>query len=834
METGTGKTLVYLKTIYALYQSYSFTKFIILVPSVAIRQGVISSFNAFKHQLADKYGFTPKLFEYDSKSLPNLTHFIEEQHPQIMVMTLASFNSDDKILNQHGRDDMFSSADTFLGALAKTRPIIMLDEPQVGMGTENAEAQIAKLNPLFKVRYSATHAVIKNLIYRLTPFDSYQQGLVKKIEVLTVTEKNDEATFKMQLTEAANDKNELKVKIMAWHQAKSTSKIEYKNTSWLKKGDKLADKTNNPSYLDFTIERIQKSLRTGQWSITFTNGAALIEKQSTANLQNIWAVQLEWLMRRHFSKQKALSALGIKCLSLIFIDKVANYMSQSADEPPIIKNLFIAKYQEIFAEFNKGEKPNAQHIQAIQGYYFAQKANAEYSDTEGGVKEQSKIYKLILEGREELLSLDNPVQFIFSHSALGVGWDNPNVFNIATLNSTVSETKKRQEIGRGLRICVNQDGWRVYDAPDVADHARINQLTVIPNESYESFVEQYQAEIKAVYGSDAAGADFTHSDKGAAPATIQFKRNPNVQINAAFKQFWQAMAKKTDYVIAFDESDLISKAVARMNEIKIEDMVIEATSHTLQAAQNQAFYGDFGGTDSVTKKGVFNALDLLEELSENTGLSYRTLFSVFSQLSNHSQLVKNPPKFIHLAANILREVEMDEMLRGLTYSTNGEVFNFNDTDYERSINPAKVLNTPHKGIFNKIVFDSGIEKTFAKALDDDTDNVVCFIKLPDYYSIKIPKGNGIVGDYHPDFGVVMKRKNLKDGAESSFYFVIETKGTNNIDDKTALTPAEVFKIKCAMKHFASIGVDVRMDVRYEAPIKEYSVFKRKFEQRANL
>ena len=231
----------------------------------------------------------------------------------------------------------------------------------------------------------------------------------------------------------------------------------------------------------------------------------------------------------------------------------------------------------------------------------------------------------------------------------------------------------------------------------------------------------------------------------------------------------------------------------------------------------------------MTKRGVFNALDLLEELSENTGLSYRTLFSVFSQLSNHSQLVKNPPKFIHLAANILREVEMDEMLRGLKYTTNGEIFNFNDTDYARSINKDKVLDTPNKGIFDKIVFDSGIEKTFAKALDDDTDNVVCFIKLPDYYSIKIPKGNGIMGDYHPDFGVVMKRKNLKDGAESSFYFVIETKGTNNIDDKAALTPAEVFKIKCAMKHFASIGVDVR----YEAPIKEYSEFKNIFNNLQN-
>jgi len=238
METGTGKTLVYLKSIYELFQQYGFTKFIILVPSVAIRQGVLNALKAFEGQLENIYGFTPKYFEYSSKKLSYVQNFIEEQHPQIMIMTLASFNSEDKILNQAKREDLFNNL-PYIEAIGRTHPIIFMDEPQEGMDTENSVQQIAKLQPLFKIRISATHKVVKNRIYRLTPYDSYQQGLVKKIEVLTVTEKNDEATLKLELLETQNGKGDPKAKIKAWHQAKS-GKIEFKPSKWLKVG-RMAD-----------------------------------------------------------------------------------------------------------------------------------------------------------------------------------------------------------------------------------------------------------------------------------------------------------------------------------------------------------------------------------------------------------------------------------------------------------------------------------------------------------------------------------------------------------------------------------------------------------------
>lgn len=808
METGTGKTLVYIKTIYELYKNYGFTKFIILVPSVAIRQGVLGSFQTFEKQLENIYGFTPKAFEYDSKRLNKVTNFIEEQHPQVMVMTMASFNSEDKILNQAQREDLFANI-PFIEAIGKTNPIIIMDEPQEGMDTENSIKQIAKLNPLYKLRYSATHKVVKNLLYRLTPFDSYKQGLVKKIEVLTVTEKNDEATIKIELTETQYGKGDPKAKLRAWKL--KGGKFVFDTTNWLKVGDNLGEKTSNPSYLNYKITRINKSLKTGKWFIEFSNGVILEEKQSSGNLESIWALQLEWLINRHFLKTQRLAEKGIKCLSLIFIDRVANFMGEN----PVIRNLFIEKYKQVYADWNDGKQPSEELIQQVQGYYFAQKSSGEYADTEGGQKEQKRIYELILKGKEELLQIENPVQFIFSHSALSVGWDNPNVFNIATLNTAYSEIRKRQEIGRGLRICVNQEGQRIYDPLSVEDDERVNQLTVIPNETYETFVTQYQEEIKEVYGTSKAGAGFTHTHKGKPQNEVRFKRNEDLNLNKAFKHFWNSLAKKTDYLVSFNEENLIEKSVEQINQINIADYVAEVSSRSIGDISEDGITDNFGGTETYALKAHFTPLDLIEELSENTGLGYPTLFRIVEGIANHEHFVKNPPQYIHQAAAIIRNIELDEMLRGLDYHLTGDNFPFSFDDFVRNVSEKTYVDTPKRGVFDKMLIDSDVERTFAKTADLD-DEIICFLKLPSYYKINTP-----IGEYEPDFGLVMKRKSLKSGKESEFYFVIETKGTNDITDKKALTESEVYKIKCAMKHFEALGVEVH----YKAPVKEYHYFK---------
>lgn len=821
METGTGKTLVYIKTICELYKKYAFTKFIILVPSVAIRQGVLNTLKMFENQLEDIYGFKPKYFEYSSKKLNNVTSFIEEQHPQIMVMTLASFNSEDKILNQSKREDLFANI-PFIDAIGKTNPIILMDEPQEGMDTDNSINQIAKLNPLFKIRYSATHKVIKNLIYRLTPFDSYQQGLVKKIEVLTVTEKNDEATLKLEYLETQIGKGEPKAKLKAWHQTAS-GKIEFKATGWLSVGDNIGEKTKNPSYNQYIIERINKSLRTGKWSLAFTNGSELVEKQTATNIESIWGLQLEWLILRHFTKKQRLQELGIKCLSLIFIDKVANFMG----EDPVIKNLFIEKYKAIYPEFHNNQQASNEHIEAIQGFYFAKSGKGEFTDNEVAMRKNSDVFDAILKDKEELLSygdsVANKIEFIFSHSALGVGWDNPNIFNIATLSNSYSEIKKRQEIGRGLRICVNNLGQRVYDNMEVSDADRINQLTVIPNETYETFVTQYQEEIKEIYGSSAAGAGMTHNHKGENQNEVKFKRNSNETVNQAFKRFWKALAKKTSFSVAFDEDALINRSIEALNNITLSDYQAEVKSRSITSITANEIQDEFGGSETYKLKARFSPLDIIEEISENTGLSYRSVFKIIDGLTSYSHLIKNPPQFIHIATSLIKNIELDEMIRGLNYQVSNEEFPFNFDEYVRNVDEKGFVNTPNRGVFDKMLVDSDVEKTFAKATDSD-DEVICFLKLPSYYKIPTP-----IGEYEPDFGIVMRRKQLKNGNESEFYFVVETKGTNDINDKKALKESEVYKIKCAMKHFAALGIDVE----YTAPVKDYSFFKQEASKHIN-
>jgi len=812
METGTGKTLVYIKSIYEMFKHYGFTKFIILVPSVAIRQGVLSTLSTFEKQLEDIYGFTPKAFEYSSKRLNKVTNFVEEQHPQIMVMTLASFNSEDKILNQAKREDLFANI-PFIEAIGRTNPIIIMDEPQEGMDTTNSIKQISKLNPLFKIRYSATHKVAKNKTYRLTPYDSYKQGLVKKIEVLTVTEKNDEATLKLELSETKNGKNPIQAKIKAWHQTAS-GKIEFKNTKWLKDGDNLGKVTNNPSYLKYTISRINKSLRTGKWSVTFFNGVEIFEKQASGNVQSIWALQLEWLILRHFTKKQKLQEKGIKCLSLIFIDKVANYVS----DDPVIKNLFIEKYKEIYPEFHDNKEPTAEHIEMIQGSYFAKTAKNEFTDNETSMRKNKDVFDAILKDKEGLLSygdsISNKIEFIFSHSALGVGWDNPNIFNIATLSNSFSEIKKRQEIGRGLRICVDTNGQRIYDKLNVDDAERINQLTVIPNETYETFVTQYQEEIKEVYGTPDAGAGMTHTHKGEKQNEIHFKRSENDTINKAFKRFWNALAKKTNYTVGFDETSLIKRSKEALNTIEIADYVAEVSSRTIGSITEEGIEDEFGGKENYKLKAHFSALDLIEELSENTGLSYNTTINIIGE-TNHENFAKNPPQFIHQASALIKNIELEEMIRGLNYHLTDETFPFEFNDFVKQVDDSQYRDTPNRGFYNRMLTDSNIERRFALGADLD-DEIICFMKLPAYYKIPTP-----IGNYNPDFGIVMKRKSLRDGKESEFYFVIETKGTNDINDKKALKESEIYKIECALKHFATLGVEVQ----YKAPVKDYQYFK---------
>lgn len=821
METGTGKTLTYIQTAYELFHEYGLSKFIILVPSIPIRQGVIDTIENFKEQLADKYDITPNAFIYDSSKLSLLHDFITSDNLQIMILTMASFNSENNILNQVEREGLFNNL-SHLEALARTHPIIFMDEPQEGMDTENSKQWIAKLNPLFKFRYSATHSVKKNVLYQLTPAESYRLGLVKRLEVLTVSESNDEATMKIEISNVQSSATQVKVKLRLWKLNKAKGRFEFKDSGLLKKDDNLADKSGNESYRDFTISRIYKSMSDRKWHVAFSNGTEITEGSSSANKEQVWALQLEWLIRRHFENKNRLRPKGIKNLSLVFIDRVANYVSI---ERPIIKSLFEQKYREVYAEFNGGRLPEDTEVQAVQGFYFAKTSQGEYTDKEDACKKNKEIFDEILHNKQKLLSFDSSIEFIFSHSALGVGWDNPNVFGIATLNESYSENKKRQEIGRGLRICVNQAGERIYDNDEMPDDERVNQLTIVPNETYETFARSYQKETEEHYGTNGAAPNPKHIHKGQNKNRVTFKIKKDETFMSMFRRFWNTVAKKTTYRVHMDEDNIIRKSVEALNDIRINDYTIDARSMKVNDIGNLDDVEDCG-TDIRKGLARFNPHDLVEELSEKTGLCYTSVLRIIAGISNKEQYIKNPPVFMEQAVFKIQQVRLNELVRCVEYCPTGEnhAFDFNDFSRDGCDN---WVSTPNHGVWDKTLYDSNLERSFAEEADKSTNtDILCFLKFPTWYRIPIPIGQY----YEPDFGVVLRKRELRNPNEDEeYYFVVEIKGTNDITDTRALTPHEIARILCAVKHFRSLGIEAY----YKAPIRDYETFRAQATQTIN-
>ncbi|MEO0016945.1 MAG: hypothetical protein RLZZ522_228, partial [Verrucomicrobiota bacterium] len=718
METGTGKTLVYLRTIYELCEAYGFTKFIILVPSVPIREGVLDTIASFGPQLHRVYGPRLHAFEYDSRKLTEVKRFISGTDLQVMVMTTQSFNSDDNIINQSGRDDSPDGL-SYWQALAQVRPILIMDEPQEGMDTPNVTPRIEALDSVARLRYSATHKLTRNLLYRLSPYEAYNEHLVKKIEVLSVAEKNDEATLKLELLEIQTGKGDPKAKLMAWCQ--TAAGFKYKATKWLDAAKKrsLEEATGNISYRHFNIERIHaRGLRTaGVEHVKFTNGVELTKRASTGDFAGIFRQQLYWLCLRHFQKTERLRPLGIKPLSLVFIDRVASYTQPDG----LIRTLFHQEFPKAYRDhYGKDAPPGL--VTEVQSYYFAKSGSGEFTDNENSMAKQKEIYDEILRDKEALLSFANPRQFIFSHSALGVGWDNPNVFNIATLNQTFSDLKKRQEIGRGLRICRNQDGKRVYDPEDVTEGEEINQLTVIPNETYETFVTQYQSEIGA-----RITPRHTHKGKRTGEKIVhlcqaQFTSDP-------FRKFWQRLGQRTDYSVHFDEEALVTACVEALNDIEVPHYEAEIVSTRIDEFSATGERAVWLGTERLQLEACFTPLDLIEELSENTQLAYPTLLRILGAITNHEQLVRNPPRYLHEATRRIIRIKIDEMVRTIDYRPTGERFGL---DLFKDVIPTyrEVVPTPNHGVYDHAIIDSGstYKSIFAKQAETDP-RVICILKL---------------------------------------------------------------------------------------------------------
>ena len=511
METGTGKTYVYIKTMFELNKRYGWSKFIVTVPSIAIREGVGKSFRMLEDHFMECYGKKARWFIYDSSRLKSLDDFSSDAGINVMIINTQAFaaslkegarNKESRIIYSK-RDDFASRRP--IDVIAANRPIIIMDEPQKmeGAATQNA---LEKFCPLFVLNYSATHKTKHNLIYALDALDAYNKKLVKKIQVKGFEVKNLRGTSSylyidsiiLSKTEPPMVKIDLEVKNATGIQRKSMK---------FGKGDKLQSASGLAQYEGFEIAEINPYNDT----VTFLNGETLHkgEVYGDSNELTMQRVQIRETIISHFEKERELFARGIKTLSLFFIDEVAKYKSYNADgevEKGVFQTIFEEEYTNILNErlslFDTAYQQYLRRFDAgeVHNGYFSidKKGRAINSEVKRGsdTSDDTSAYDLILKDKERLLSFEEPTRFIFSHSALSEGWDNPNVFQICTLRHSNSAIKKRQEVGRGLRICVDSEGNRMdFETLGESVH-ELNKLTVIANESYSDFVGALQRETR--------------------------------------------------------------------------------------------------------------------------------------------------------------------------------------------------------------------------------------------------------------------------------------------------------------------------------------------------
>ena len=515
METGVGKTYTYIKTMYELNRHYGWSKFIVVVPSVAIREGVYKSFQVTQEHFAEEYGKKIRFFIYNSARLTEIDRFASDSSIHVMIINSQAFNARGKDARRiYMKLDEFHSRRP-IDIIARTNPILIIDEPQSVEGRQTKE-RLKEFNPLFTLRYSATHrsGSIYNMVYRLDAMEAYNKRLVKKIAVKGIAESGSTATDGYVYLEGIN---------LSKANPTATIQFDYMGKSGLRKisrkvgiGYNLYDNSGDVTKLEeYKNGFVVKAIDGRDDSLEFLNGVKLHAGDVVGRVteEQLRRIQIRETILSHIERERQLFSKGIKVLSLFFIDEVAHYKRYDAAGRPhngIFAEMFEEEYNDIVStmQLGIGEEEYRSYLDAIKAQdthagYFSVDQKGRMTDSRlGSQKERTSddkaAYDLIMKNKELLLDRDpkkSPVRFIFSHSALREGWDNPNVFQICTLKQSSSEVRKRQEVGRGLRLCVNQDGQRMDANVLGNDVHNVNVLTVIASESYDSFARGLQSEM---------------------------------------------------------------------------------------------------------------------------------------------------------------------------------------------------------------------------------------------------------------------------------------------------------------------------------------------------
>ena len=515
METGTGKTYVYIKTMYELNKHYGWSKFIVVVPSIAIREGVKKSFETTQDHFMEQYGKKVRFFVYNSSNLNQLDAFSSNSGINVMIINMQAFNTS---MKEGGKSKeariIYDKRDEFesrrpIDVIKANNPIIILDEPQK-MGGDATQKALQNFNPLFCLNYSATHKEHHNLVYALDAVDAYNQRLVKRIEVKGFQVKNFRGTDKYLYLES--------IIVSPKHPPRARIEFEVKYDKSINREMRILSADDNLYELSKNMEQYRgyriSEIDPIAGSVTFTNGEVIHKGDVVGDIseKDMRRIQIRETIISHMEKEEELFNRGIKTLSLFFIDEVAKYRAYDEEGTELLGEygqMFEEEYRDVVNDYiTLFDTPYQKYLKSIgvedthKGYFsIDKKGRAVNSSIKRGsdFSDDISAYDLILKNKERLLSFAEPTRFIFSHSALREGWDNPNVFQICTLKHSDSTTMKRQEVGRGLRLCVNQDGFRMDEQSLGKDLVhKVNKLTVVASESYKEFVTDLQRQIKEV------------------------------------------------------------------------------------------------------------------------------------------------------------------------------------------------------------------------------------------------------------------------------------------------------------------------------------------------
>ncbi len=810
METGTGKTYVYIRTCLQLAQEFGLRKFVMVVHSQAIRAGVLKTFE----QTRQHFGQVFPALKYGWGALSSssaLDDFLNPSDaPQFLVAMVQSFDRPDTNTLYRAPESMaLWGSGRRIEQLAAMRPVLVVDEPQ-NMTTDKRKQALATFNPLLMLRYTATLADRFNIVYRLDARTAQEMNLVKSVAVRGVA--------------AARDRNQAFVQLMGMKSIRRKPHAQLKvnvpvdggavaqDIITVGLGDDLEDETGLPAYAGWVVEEIERKPD----RIGFTNDEWVgLDEQTETDRRGLWRDQLRATIRAHLQRRRQFEQdkVPVKVISLVFVESVGDYVGPDATLPA----LFDQEYREVVARYFAGEdfgEPDQQRVA-----YFATTKKGEVRDTRGLAAErewEQQAYDLIIANRERLLEPETP-SFVFSHSALREGWDNPNVFQVCFLRHTASPVERRQQVGRGLRLAVCADGTRLHEP-------ELNRLTVVVDESFADFRKALNDEYKksgigaggeAADGGGGGGGGLTIED---ADTEVEVTLLQHQVESDEFRELWDRIRYRTRFHVELD-TDALVQAVLASEEIKSLKRV-RTSSNLVTSARLR--YGTDGlvhvraneiseaaGTQVVRTGPLPDLVRLIEDRLQSNApplnLTRATIGKILASAPYKDRAVRQPEQWAALVAEAIVAVAVEQMVNGIVYEPLPEsdwweaelIFDKTQTAYDRPEPPVAgapwhgVLATrePGPNLHSHVIHDSRVERFFAEGLDLNTD-VRLFCKLPRRFTIDTP-----VGRYSPDWAIVVDR----DGTDR-LYLVRETKATL---DLRQLPDDQALRIRFATRHFGA-------------------------------